>query len=471
MYSANHQTSTWRFFLRAGDLIAIILSFPLAYWTAYFWDAVPLPLVDRLTWINCLFIGFFNLYLFGVFGLYRWQSFIEIRLMLRLLALSIFTGTVVFIVLRSFLFPTEVLSISFGYLPDLLVNTCFIFLLVATLRISVFLFETQYLKSTRIECLAFVSWSDRMEPVLKGLIHNALSQASVTGFFSNPEHSALTPPPSLGFKELGALTDLRRLLQSNKITMLVLDLSDIGEMQLLMISEICSDLMVGIVLIPWTFDVWSRRLVMRKLNGVPTMVIPELALESFSNRILKRSVDIFGAILGIILSAPLIIVLGYLIKRESPGPIFYTQTRSGYRGKNFQIIKLRSMRLDANDGTGVTRAVENDPRRLKIGEFIRKWNLDEVPQFWNVLKGEMSLVGPRPEIYELIEELRETLHCYNLRHLCKPGLTGWAAVNGFRGNTSLEERIKYDQYYIENWSLTFDLKIILMTLRPPKNAY
>jgi lipopolysaccharide/colanic/teichoic acid biosynthesis glycosyltransferase len=129
------------------------------------------------------------------------------------------------------------------------------------------------------------------------------------------------------------------------------------------------------------------------------------------------------------------------------------------------------MRLDANDGSGVIRAVADDPRRLRIGEFMRKWNLDEIPQFWNVLRGEMSLVGPRPEILDLIAGLRGSLHGYNLRHLCKPGMTGWAAVNGLRGDTSLDERVKYDLYYIDRWSLMMDFRIMLLTLLPPKNAY
>ena len=471
MYSANHQTSTWRVFLRASDLLSISLSFPFAYWTTYYWDALPTPIVDRLTWVNCLFIGCIDLYLMGLFGLYRWQPFIRKGLMLRLLALSISTGSLIFIGLRLFLLPTDHIMLSFGYLPALLVNAGWIFLLVSSFRMGVFFLESHYFRSSRIERLAFVSWSDRIEQVLQGSMQNAISSTTVVGYFTNPEQSSLRPPDTAGFTDLGTLQELRAHLESNKITLLIVDLSNLGEMPLLAITEICADLMVGLELIPWTFDVWSRRLVLRMLNGVPTMVIAELRLERFSNRILKRLIDICGALVGIVFSAPLIVVLGFLIKRESPGPVFYTQTRSGYRGRNFKIIKLRSMRLDANEGTGVTRAIENDPRRLRIGEFIRKWNLDEVPQFWNVLKGDMSLVGPRPEIYELIEGLRASLHCYNLRHLCKPGMTGWASVNGFRGNTSLEERINYDLFYIENWSMVFDFKILLLTLLPPKNAY
>jgi lipopolysaccharide/colanic/teichoic acid biosynthesis glycosyltransferase len=150
--------------------------------------------------------------------------------------------------------------------------------------------------------------------------------------------------------------------------------------------------------------------------------------------------------------------------------VFYRQQRRGQGEKLVDMIKLRSMRLDA-EADGVLITVENDPRRLKIGKFIRSWNLDELPQFWNVLVGDMSLVGPRPERIESVDEYEDSIRYYNLRHTCKPGLTGWAAVHGLRGNTSIPDRIEYDLYYVENWSLLLDLKIMLMTLAPPKNAY
>jgi lipopolysaccharide/colanic/teichoic acid biosynthesis glycosyltransferase len=145
--------------------------------------------------------------------------------------------------------------------------------------------------------------------------------------------------------------------------------------------------------------------------------------------------------------------------------------RLGLNGKPFEIIKLRSMKLDAEQVSGAIWAVKDDPRRLKIGTFMRAWNLDELPQFWNVLMGDMSMVGPRPERPEFVEDFRDTIRYYNLRHTCKPGVTGWAAVHGLRGDTSLEDRLEYDLFYIENWSIQLDLRIIMMTLAPPKNAY
>ena len=142
----------------------------------------------------------------------------------------------------------------------------------------------------------------------------------------------------------------------------------------------------------------------------------------------------------------------------------------GRNGRSFEIIKIRSMRLDAENGKAQW-AKKDDPRRLKVGAFMREWNIDEIPQFWNVLKGDMSLVGPRPERPELIMEFKEEIPHYNARHASKPGITGWAQVNGLRGNTSLIERIRYDIYYLENWSLWFDLQIMVQTFFRKDNAY
>ena len=228
---------------------------------------------------------------------------------------------------------------------------------------------------------------------------------------------------------------------------------------------------MNLKVIPTAFDIWSTKLDLRVVAGIPLLGVFDLRYDKLHNRITKRAVDILCSLVGLLLSAPVIAVLAILIKRESPGPIFFRQVRLGIYGKPFEIIKLRSMRMDAEQKSGAVWAVKDDPRRLKIGTFMRAWNLDELPQFWNVLKGEMSMVGPRPERPEFVEGFKESIRYYNLRHSCKPGVTGWAAVHGLRGNTSLDDRLEYDLFYIENWNLRLDFEIIFMTLLPPKNAY
>ena len=203
---------------------------------------------------------------------------------------------------------------------------------------------------------------------------------------------------------------------------------------------------------------------------MPVLGASRLPLEDPKNVVLKRLVDVVGGIAGFILSAPLVVLFGAIVYRESPGPIIYRQRRLGRDGKPFWILKIRSMRMDAEAAGRVGWTVQDDPRRLRIGAFMRRWNIDELPQFWNVIKGEMSLVGPRPERPALIKIFKEEIPHYNARHSIKPGLTGWAQVNGFRGDTDLNERIRCDLHYIENWSPLFDAQILFMTFCTHANA-
>ncbi len=192
--------------------------------------------------------------------------------------------------------------------------------------------------------------------------------------------------------------------------------------------------------------------------------------KSRANSVLKRGIDIVGALVGMLVAAPIIAVFGLLIYRESKGSIFYKQVRTGKGGKPFTIYKLRSMKLDSEvSGAGWT--VENDPRCLKIGALMRKLNIDEVPQFWNVLRGDMSLVGPRPERPEHIQRLEREIPRYHERHAVKPGITGWAQVNGWRGDTCLRERVKHDVEYIERASVLWDFAIMAQTFVKRDNAY
>jgi exopolysaccharide biosynthesis polyprenyl glycosylphosphotransferase len=193
-------------------------------------------------------------------------------------------------------------------------------------------------------------------------------------------------------------------------------------------------------------------------------------LDHAANLLIKRAIDIVGGLVGLVLSIPIIAVCGILIFLESPGPIFYSQVRTGRNGRSFRIYKLRSMKLDA-EKSGTGWSTKNDDRRLKIGSVLRNLNLDEVPQFWNVLKGDMSLVGPRPERPELIAQFRYDIPHYNARLATKPGITGWAQVNGLRGDTDLTERVRYDLYYLENWTPLLDFYIMFLTFIRRENAY
>jgi exopolysaccharide biosynthesis polyprenyl glycosylphosphotransferase len=236
------------------------------------------------------------------------------------------------------------------------------------------------------------------------------------------------------------------------------------------LATLCEKELVKFKVIPSYFQILTTGLALQTISGIPILGISQLPLQRPANQIVKRTVDIVGSIAGLILSAPLIAIFGAIVYLESPGPIFYRQTRLGRGGVPFEIIKIRSMRLDAEKAGKPGWTVKDDPRRLRIGAFIRSWNIDELPQFWNVLQGDMSLVGPRPERPELIASFKEEIIHYQARHSGKPGLTGWAAINGLRGDTDLTERIRCDIYYLENWSLWLDFQIMFLTFFRRKNA-
>ena len=199
------------------------------------------------------------------------------------------------------------------------------------------------------------------------------------------------------------------------------------------------------------------------LEGLPMIRVVESPLVGW-NQVLKRSFDISVASVGLLLLAPVLGIIALAIKLTSSGPVLYWQRRMSVDGDLFQMAKFRSMRVGAESETGAVWAQPNDERRTAVGRLLRASNLDELPQLWNVLRGEMSLVGPRPERPEFIRQFRTQLPGYMLRHKVRSGMTGWAQVNGCRGNTSIEERLRYDMEYIQRWSLLFDLKILALTL-------
>lgn len=199
------------------------------------------------------------------------------------------------------------------------------------------------------------------------------------------------------------------------------------------------------------------------LAGFPVLNICSTPMVG-ANRVLKAIEDRVLAALILLLISPIFIPIAIAVKMSSPGPVFYRQKRVGWNGNEFEMLKFRSMPINAEAETGPVWASKGDGRATKIGQFLRKTSLDELPQFINVLKGEMSIVGPRPERKVFVDEFKEKIPRYMQKHLVKAGITGWAQVNGWRGNTSLEKRIEYDLYYIEHWSLFFDIKIIFLTI-------
>jgi len=278
----------------------------------------------------------------------------------------------------------------------------------------------------------------------------------------------------LGIPILGSYHELPYLIDAYQIEQVIIAIQDAPRAQLVELVNLCQRGRVDIKIYPDMFAYMAGDLNVDDLGGTPLLTVRDIALRGWKLS-LKRGMDIVVSALGLIFLSPLMLLTALLIRLESPGSVFYTQERMGLDGRPFQMIKFRSMRQDA-EATGPGWTVENDPRRTRTGAFMRKTNWDEVPQLINVLLGEMSLVGPRPERPVYVQEFRERIPRYMERHREKAGMTGWAQVNGLRGDTSIAERTAYDLWYVENWSLWLDIKIIIRTiwqtlLRREKNAY
>ncbi len=271
---------------------------------------------------------------------------------------------------------------------------------------------------------------------------------------------------------LGSLHELRTILHGHEINRAVLVESESLQREgVVAVTKTCENEHVQFNMVPHFFEVLVSAVRPESIGDMTLLGVQCLPLTGLRNRMVKRTVDIVGSIIGLALSLPLMIIFGTIIFVESPGPIFYRQIRQGRNGRLFYIIKLRSMRLNAEEDGKAQWACNNDHRRLRVGAFMRKWNIDEVPQFWNVLRGQMSLVGPRPERPELIARFEATVPHYQARHMYQPGMTGWAQINGWRGDTCLEKRIHHDIWYLENWNVFLDFRIMLQTFLRQKNAY
>jgi exopolysaccharide biosynthesis polyprenyl glycosylphosphotransferase len=243
-------------------------------------------------------------------------------------------------------------------------------------------------------------------------------------------------------------------------------------MKLLDLVESTSREGVDVKVVPDLLQFIALRARLEDLDGVPVINLNDVPLQGLSAAV-KRALDIAISSAALLIMAVPSLIIAWLIKHGSSGPVFYHQERMGLDGKQFVVYKFRTMPLDAED-EGPVWADQDDPRATPIGHWLRQRDLDEWPQFWNVLKGDMSIVGPRPERPFFVEQFKHRIPQYMLRHKVKAGITGWAQVNGWRGNTSLEKRIEYDLYYIENWSVSLDLKIMWLTLIrgvfPPRHA-
>ncbi|HEV8394390.1 MAG TPA: undecaprenyl-phosphate glucose phosphotransferase [Vicinamibacterales bacterium] len=266
-----------------------------------------------------------------------------------------------------------------------------------------------------------------------------------------------------GLPLLGTLGEMPEIAQRERIDHLYVALALDEHVKLLELMDAANREFVDVKVVPDLLQFIALRARLEDLDGLPVINVNDVPLQGV-NAWVKRALDIALSAAALIVLAIPVAIIALLVRWTSPGPVFYRQERMGLDGRAFTVFKIRSMVQHAEDASGPVWARDDDPRTTAVGRWLRRFDLDELPQFWNVLKGDMSIVGPRPERPFFVEQFKHRIPQYMLRHKVKAGITGWAQVNGWRGNTSLEKRIEYDLYYIENWSVTLDIKIMWLTL-------
>ncbi|ULL19024.1 undecaprenyl-phosphate glucose phosphotransferase [Paenibacillus sp. H1-7] len=273
---------------------------------------------------------------------------------------------------------------------------------------------------------------------------------------------------------IGKVDDLENILSEVLVDEVIIALPLNAHYKFGKIINVCEKFGVKALIIPDFYSFLPSRPFFDNFAGMPLINVRDIPLDELRNRFFKRSFDIVFSLMAILITAPLLILISIGIRLSSPGPVIFKQERVGLNRRTFMMYKFRSMRVQSEESSNTNWTIENDPRKTKFGSFLRKTSLDELPQFFNVLFGHMSVVGPRPERPYFVEQFKEEIPKYMVKHHIRPGITGWAQSNGLRGDTSIEDRIKHDIFYIENWSFLFDIKIIIKTIINGfinKNAY
>lgn len=454
----------------AGDALAVYAGFQLAVWVRFesglipmLHEGVPPPGLYRQAGLMLTLLFCFIFQSLGLYARPQLGTFSErIPRLVRATGLGILLATALAFAIRT---EPPLSRITLGVS---LVTISFLVLLVRLLffRLEMILARRRN-TSNRVVIIGTDAVAGRLK---KALEMEPRLRTAVTAFLSVGHEPADPSVPSELIR--GTVDDLNRFIDQGEVDQVILaSTATLPHARMAEIILDCERAMVSFNFVPDLFRLLTITMDIQTVEGIPILGTAKWPLDHFWNRCTKRLEDVVGGLVGIAVSLPVIAVAAVVIKRTSPGPVFYRQKRCGEKGRTFTIYKLRTMHVAAEQQSGPVWAVENDPRRTRFGAFLRTYNLDELPQFWNVVRGDMSLVGPRPERPHFVEQFKEDISRYMWRHFYRPGMTGWAQVNGLRGNTSIHDRISYDLYYLENWSLAFDFKIIARTFFTKSNAY
>lgn len=424
-----------------------------------------LPVTDYLMLILFIVpIYMLIYYLCGVYGPKRTQRRrFEIYGILKANTIGIVALIIIlYMIVREFNVSRSVMA--FFYIFNVVLTSCFRFAMRRGL-------QTIRKKGYNLKHILVVGYSRAAEEYIDRLTDNPQWGYVACGILDNR-----IPAGTLyrGVKVLGRLGNLEIILPENKVDEIAIALSLKDYDYLEHVVSICEKSGVHTKFIPDYNSLIPSRPYTEDLQGLPVINIRYVPLTNTGNMVIKRTMDILGSMVGIVLTSPIMLLCAALVKLSSPGPVIFKQERVGLHNRSFQMYKFRSMEIQPSVEEQRAWTVKNDPRVTGVGKFMRRTSLDELPQLFNILRGDMSLVGPRPERPLFVEKFREEIPRYMVKHQVRPGLTGWAQVNGLRGDTSIRKRIEYDIYYIENWSLGLDIKIIFMTFFTGfvnKNAY
>jgi len=436
-----------------SDGAILYLSLPIAFWVRFFLlpgghISVPLPQYLALGVV----LTAVQLFIYAAFGLY--QSFRKVRLRQELERLWM-ASALVMAALLSFLFVQRYIDFSrLTLVIWFFLSTGALSCKRVALRRGLRYFRQ---KGYNQKHVLLIGGGEMARAYWDAVRADRELGYTVMGYVSSR-----TKKDMGGLKRLGGYGELERLLDKRHPDEAVcaIDAEDYGQMPEIIAA--CEKTGTKLSIIPFYAKYMPSNPQFDELEGIPLLNFRRIPLDNWANAFCKRAMDIVGSLTLILLTSPVMLACAIGVKLSSPGPVIFKQERVGRNKEHFYMYKFRSMRVNGGENTAWSR--DHDGRKTKFGAFMRKCSLDELPQFFNVLKGDMSLVGPRPEIPYHVERFKEDVPLYMVKHQVRPGITGWAQVNGLRGDTSIKARVEHDIYYIEHWSLLFDIEILLTTV-------
>ncbi|MCB2153379.1 undecaprenyl-phosphate glucose phosphotransferase [bacterium] len=462
----NHRSKGTEFLLlqTVADLMAVLVGLSCAYWLRFHagpiapsggWD--PWLYMEQLPWAMGLWFLALNL-------THNYQNHPRVISFNR--ARRLFKGSalaIALIVVRNYFWRVpDIARLMYPY-TLITVTACLLIGRFLLQRIIVRYFMGRSLPRTRVLIIGLGTTAIRLAARLRWRPEYAYEQVGFVASDAKRVGQTIGGVPVLGTTE-----DIRRLLREHHIQEVFVAQSELPHDSLLRLFMESEMETVRVNVIPTLTEMMRTQIFYDEIASVPIYTLRETPLQGW-NILIKRGFDIAVSMIGLCVLIPVYPILAFLIKRSSSGPAVYRQARLGVDGQEFTIYKFRTMPLTA-EPEGPQWGSQDDARATPIGRFLRRWNIDELPQLWNVLRGDMSLVGPRPERPYFVDKFREAIPRYMARHKVRTGLTGWAQVHGLRGDTSISQRLRYDMYYIENWSLWLDIKILIMTFLGPRRA-